>query len=74
MADAFVVDAVRTPRGIGRVGKGGLAHLHPQQVSAAVLKAIVERNRIDSRTVQDVVWSTSAQKGKQRRMSVGCPP
>ena len=30
MADAFIIDACRTPRGIGKQGKGALAHLHPQ--------------------------------------------
>ena len=65
MADAYIIDAVRTPRGIGKVGKGSLAHLHPQDLSATVLKAIVDRNGIDSSTIEDVVWSTSAQKGKQ---------
>lgn len=65
MVNAYIVDAVRTPRGIGKIGKGSLAHLHPQDLSATVLKALVDRNRIDSSTVQDVVWSTSTQKGKQ---------
>lgn len=65
MADAYIIDAVRTPRGIGKVGKGSLAHLHPQDLSATVLKAIVDRNGIDSSTIEDVVWSTSAQKGRQ---------
>ena len=31
MGDAFIIDAVRTPRGIGKVGKGALAEIHPQQ-------------------------------------------
>ena len=39
MSDAFIIDAARTPRAIGKVGKGGLAHLHPQHVAATVLKA-----------------------------------
>ena len=30
MAEAFIIDACRTPRGIGKVGRGALAHLHPQ--------------------------------------------
>ena len=65
MADAYIIDAVRTPRGIGKPGKGALSHLHPQHLAATVLKAIKERNNLDTSTVDDVIWSTSTQKGKQ---------
>jgi acetyl-CoA C-acetyltransferase len=65
MAEALIIDAVRTPRGIGKVGKGALAHLHPQHLAATVLKAIAERNKLDTADVDDVIWSTSTQKGKQ---------
>ncbi|WP_324073906.1 MAG: acetyl-CoA C-acetyltransferase [Erythrobacter sp.] len=65
MAEAYIIDAVRTPRGIGKVGKGALAHMHPQHLAAAVLKAIAERNHLDTATVGDVVWSTSSQEGAQ---------
>ncbi len=65
MAEALIIDAVRTPRGIGKVGKGALAHLHPQHLAATVLKAIAERNGLDTADVDDVIWSTSTQKGKQ---------
>ncbi|WP_106849363.1 acetyl-CoA C-acetyltransferase [Blastococcus sp. Marseille-P5729] len=65
MADAYIIDAVRTPRGIGKVGKGSLAHLHPQHLAATVLKALKERNDLNEKDVQDVIWSVSTQKGKQ---------
>ncbi|WP_116968172.1 acetyl-CoA C-acetyltransferase [Blastomonas sp. UPD001] len=65
MAEAYIIDAVRTPRGVGKPGKGALSHLHPQDLAATVLKAIKERNRLDTATVDDVIWSTSTQKGKQ---------
>jgi acetyl-CoA C-acetyltransferase len=65
MADAFIIDAVRTPRGIGKPGKGALSHLHPQHLAATVLKALKERNNINTAEVEDVIWSTSTQKGKQ---------
>jgi acetyl-CoA C-acetyltransferase len=65
MAEALIIDAVRTPRGIGKTGKGALAHLHPQHLGATVLKAIAERNGLDTATVDDVIWSTSSQRGKQ---------
>ena len=65
MADAYIIDAVRTPRGIGKQGKGALAHLHPQHLAATVLKAIAERNGIDTAEVDDIIWSTSTQRGAQ---------
>lgn len=65
MAEAYIIDAVRTPRGVGKPGKGALSHLHPQDLAATVLKAIKERNHLDTATVDDVIWSTSTQKGKQ---------
>ena len=65
MAEAYIIDAVRTPRGIGKPGKGALSHLHPQHLAATVLKALKERNHLDTATVDDVIWSTSTHKGKQ---------
>ncbi len=65
MAEAFIIDACRTPRGIGKVGKGALAHLHPQHLAATVLKAIAERNHLDTADIDDVVWGTSMQSGTQ---------
>ena len=67
MTEAWIIDACRTPRGVGKVGKGALASLHPQQLGATVLRAIAERNRIDTAEVDDVVWSTSSQVGAQGR-------
>ncbi len=65
MADAYIIDAVRTPRGTGKLGRGALAHLHPQHLAATVLKAIAERNHLDTADVDDVIWSTSTQRGTQ---------
>jgi len=65
MAEAYIIDACRTPRGIGKVGKGALAHLHPQHLAATVLKAIAERNDLDTGTVDDIIWGTSSQRGAQ---------
>ena len=65
MADAFIIDAVRTPRSIGKVGKGALSHMHPQHVAATVLRAVRDRNGIDTADVDDVIWGTSAQMGLQ---------
>lgn len=65
MGEAYIIDAVRTPRGVGKIGKGALAHLHPQHLGATVLKAIRDRNQLDTAKVDDVVWATSVQIGKQ---------
>ncbi|HSG89956.1 MAG TPA: acetyl-CoA C-acetyltransferase [Pseudomonadales bacterium] len=63
--EAWIIDTARTPRGIGKVGKGSLAHLHPQHLGATVLKALRDRNDIDTSEIDDVVWGTSSQRGKQ---------
>ena len=65
MSEAYIIDAVRTPRGIGKTGKGALAHMHPQHLAATVLGALRDRNGLDTKDVDDVIWSVSAQKGKQ---------
>ena len=65
MAEAYIIDAVRTPRGIGKQGKGALAAEHPQHLGATVLKAIKNRNNLDTSTVDDVIWSVSTQDGMQ---------
>ena len=65
MPEALIIDACRTPRGIGKVGKGALAHLHPQHLGATVLKAIAARNHLETQEVDDVIWGTSTQVDKQ---------
>jgi acetyl-CoA C-acetyltransferase len=65
MSEAYIIDAVRTPRGIGKPGKGALSHLHPQHLAATVLKALKDRNNLNTAEVDDIIWSTSTQKGKQ---------
>lgn len=65
MSEAYIIDAVRTPRGIGKPGKGALSHLHPQHLGATVLRALKERNNLNTGDIDDVIFSTSTQKGKQ---------
>ncbi len=65
MGEAYIIDAVRTPRGIGKQGKGALAAEHPQHLAATVMKAIASRNDLDTSTVDDVIWSVSTQDGMQ---------
>ncbi len=65
MTDALIIDACRTPRGIGKQGKGSLSHLHPQHVASTVLKALADRNDLDTSQIDDIVWGTSAQVQEQ---------
>ena len=65
MGNAYIVDACRTPRGVGKVGKGALAHLHPSYLGSTVLRALAERNALNTAEVDDIIWGTSSQSGKQ---------
>jgi len=65
MNNAYIVDACRTPRGIGKVGKGALAHLHPSYLGSTVLAALAQRNNLNTAEVDDIIWGTSSQTGKQ---------
>ena len=65
MNEAWIIDACRTPRGIGKFGKGALSSIHPQRLGAAVLKALAERNSINTSEVDDIIWGTSSQRGQQ---------
>ena len=62
MAEAYIIDAVRTP--IGRK-KGSLAALHPADLGAHPIKALVERTGIDANLVDDVVWGCCDTIGPQ---------
>jgi acetyl-CoA C-acetyltransferase len=65
MTDAWIIDACRTPRGIGKKGKGALSEQHPQHLGATVLRAIAERNDLNTADVDDVIFGTSSQRGRQ---------
>ena len=65
MVDALIIDACRTPRGIGKAGKGALSGIHPQQLGATVLRALADRTGIDTADVDDIIWGTSSQRGPQ---------
>ena len=62
MAEAYIIDAVRTP--IGRK-KGSLAAVHPADLGAHPIKALVERTGIDANAVDDVVWGCCDTIGPQ---------
>ncbi|BBU21292.1 acetyl-CoA acetyltransferase [Mycobacterium xenopi RIVM700367] len=62
MREAVIVEAVRTP-----VGKrnGALSTMHAADLSAAVLKELVDRADIDPQLVDDVIWGCVSQVGDQ---------
>ena len=62
MAEAVIVEAVRSP-----VGKrnGGLSGIHAAELSAQVLNGLVERAGIDPAIVDDVIWGCVMQAGEQ---------
>ncbi|HSS77052.1 MAG TPA: acetyl-CoA C-acetyltransferase [Thermoanaerobaculia bacterium] len=63
--EAYVLDAVRTPRGRGKAGKGALSGVHPQELLAQTLEALVGRTGIDRNEVDDVVVGCVSQVGEQ---------
>lgn len=65
MPEAVIVDAVRTPVGIGKPGRGVLCETHPVDLSAHVLRALVERTGIDPALIDDVMWGCVSQVGEQ---------
>jgi len=63
--DAVIVEAVRTPVGIGKPGKGGLSTVHPVDLSADILRAVVDRSGIEPELLDDVIWGCVSQVGEQ---------
>ena len=62
MAEAYIVDAVRTP--VGRRG-GGLSGVHPADLGAHVLSALMDRTGVDPAAVEDVVFGCVDTVGPQ---------
>jgi len=65
MAAGYIIDAVRTPRGRGKKGKGSLTGIHPQELLAQTLNRLAERSGIDREDVEDVVIGVVSQVGEQ---------
>jgi acetyl-CoA C-acetyltransferase len=65
LSEAWIIDAARTPRGIGKMGKGALSEVHPQRLLSTVLKALQERNGLNTDEVDDVIAGCGSQVGKQ---------
>jgi acetyl-CoA C-acetyltransferase len=65
MTDAFILDAVRTPRGRGKAGKGALSGVHPQELLAQTLNHLAAKSGVDPREVDDVIAGCVSQVGEQ---------
>lgn len=65
MTEAWIIDTARTPRGIGKVGKGSLATVHSQRLLSTVLKALAERNDLNTEEVDEVIAGCGTQSGNQ---------
>ena len=65
MGDAWILDAVRTPRGRGKKEVGALSGIHPQDLLSTCLNALVERTGIDPCDVEDVVAGCVTAVGEQ---------
>jgi len=65
MNEAWIIDAARTPRGIGKKGRGALAEIHPQKILSTVFRSLVERTSISTSDIDDVIVSCSHQFMKQ---------
>jgi acetyl-CoA C-acetyltransferase len=64
MADAYIYDAIRTPRGKGRAD-GSLQEVTAVRLSALVLDQLKARNGLDGHAIEDVVWGNVTQVGEQ---------
>ena len=64
MTDAFIYDAIRSPRGKGRPD-GALHEVTAVRLSAVILNALKSRNNLDTRAIEDVIWGNATQVGEQ---------
>jgi len=65
MTDAYIYDAVRTPRGKGRAD-GALHEVTSMRLSAGVLNALKSRNGLEGHAVEDVIWQCHPGQGTGR--------
>lgn len=61
MKEAWIIDAVRSPRAVGKPGKGAYSGMHPQRLMAQVLRAIADRNNLNTAEIDDVILGCSSQ-------------
>jgi len=64
VAEVWIIDSVRTPRGVGKA-EGAIASVHPQRLFSQLLVALAERTGLDPVDVDDVIAGVNTQQGKQ---------
>ncbi|MDE0588783.1 acetyl-CoA C-acetyltransferase [Halocynthiibacter sp. C4] len=64
MTEAYIYDAVRSPRGKGRKD-GSLHEVTSVRLSAQILNAVKERNDLDTKAIEDVIWGNVTQVKEQ---------
>lgn len=64
LKEAYIIDAVRTPMGRGKAGCS-LSEVHPADLAAAPIKALVERNKLDPKAIEDVIMGCVSPIGEQ---------
>lgn len=64
MTEAYIYDAIRTPRGKGRKD-GSLHEVTSARLSAQVLNGLKDRNNLEGHAVEDVIWGNVTQVGEQ---------
>ncbi len=65
MGNAWIIGGARTARGRGKLGKGALSGVHPQELLAQTLNEVIARTKIDAREVDDVVAGCVSQAKEQ---------
>jgi len=65
LRDAYILDAVRSPRGRGKAGKGALSGIHPQELAAQTLVHLLARQEVPASDIDDVVLGCVSQAEEQ---------
>ncbi|MBZ0116476.1 MAG: acetyl-CoA C-acyltransferase, partial [Sandaracinaceae bacterium] len=65
MGNAWIIDAVRTPRGRGKKDKGALSGIHPQELLAQTYNQLAARTGVEKKDVQDAVIGCVTQAKEQ---------
>src|SRR5262245_47133121 len=65
MRDVYILDAVRTPRGRGKAGKGALSGMHPQELLAQTLNHLAKKSGVKKEDVEDLVIGCVSQVNEQ---------
>lgn len=71
MQEAWIIDTAHTPRALGKPGKGAYSGMHPQRLLSQVLRAIADRNNLNTAEIDDVIIGCISQVGQRELVSPG---